>query len=857
MPALHPVVEGLLSQASWSFRKLRFWWCLGIFAIALCAAVLLLGVILWRGWITSSWIAVFCYLGLVAVAGLGFLVIASVTLAGRRPRPELAGTVERAHPSLLDRMHALVYLEPLRNDPRVAPYFRRIERQAHSEILTADSVPLYPRRSVWLLWLGFAVLLYGTVTFHERVDPWGTLEANRARLAADALEDAEEEPLPDGPAGDSAVELAEAPWGEVRITEPGRDLEVTKVDVVPLVIEAASNQPLKGAAWFTAVGGEDPEERDLPAPAEKNYAVYKPTLYVDEMRLSDWDVVAYHASASTRGGPSYASEIYFLEVRPFKEDIRKLPGGEGGKAFQALNELTGLIDRQKHVIRETHRFLGRSYDKPEMKLQDQEKLATAEGELAEAARHLYARIASEMEHASVGDILDNLAQAETELDHATGALRQDPPAARSPEQQALAHLATTRKSIQKAISDNPNAFGDGGKDGEPAPPVADLPGKLRQITELRDEEKAARELLEKLAAEQRSLAKQAKPGAADPGLAARQKELRSRLNEFQDAHPRPFEGAKKESRGADSAMNKARESLEKGAGTAPEDLRTAAGALDRLAGALGRRSQSQDLARAYQLKEMLDRQAGQLDRMQKSPESVSGEQAGKTAEGAKGAAQELGEIANDSGAEDLFGPPLKEALSPEKQKELASRMDAVERAGTPGERQQAAAAGEEALREVTEAFEKSAPPIVRDLRGKDSLGGKGEDALDRALRQLQSLLPEGPGGGNRALAPEDREKLRREALENLRQGLEDRKGRDRRVDAILLEADKELQKVDLAVDGPRLKRLVEQIERLRVEIADVAVETPKDPAMTHIDPSRLPATYRERIQRYLQKLSEE
>lgn len=854
MLSLHAVVEGLLSEASWSFRKLKFWKSLGILAIAVCAGVLLLGALLWRGWLTSFWIAAVSYLGLLAVGVVGFLVIAAVTLSKNRPRPELAQTVERVHRPLLDRLNALVDLEPRRRDPRVAPYFRRIEEQARSEILTTDSVPLYPRRNVQLLWLLFAVLLWGTVSFYQRYDPWKSLNAFQTQPAEDALESPEDGPLPEGPK-DSTVELAEAPWGEVRITEPGRDLEVTKVDVVPLVIEAASNQPLKGAAWFTAVGGEDPAEHGLPAPSEKHYAVYKPTLYVDEMRLSDWDVVAYHASASTRGGSSYASEVYFLEVRPFKEDIRKLPGGEGGKAFQSLNELTGLINRQKHVIRETHRFLARSYDKPEMRRQDQEKLAQAEGELQEATRHAYARIASEMEHASVGDILDNLAQAETELGKATEALRQDPPAARSPEQQALAHLVTTRKSLQKAISDNPNAFGQDGN-GEELPPVADLPGKLKQITELRDEEKAARELLEKLEAEQRSLAQRAKPGTANPDLAARQKELRSQLNEFREAHPRPFEGAQKESRNADSAMNKARESLEKGEGSAPEDLRQAAEALDKLAGKLGRDAQSQDLARAYQLKEMLDRQAGQLDKMQKSPGSFSDEQTGQTAEGAKGAAKELGEIANQPGAENLFGPPLKDALSSEKQKDLASKMDALKRAETPEERQQAAAAGEQALENVTEAFEKSAPAIVQDLRGKDSLGGRGEDALDRALRQIASLLPGGTGGDGRILKREDRERLQQEALENLRRGLEDRKGKDRRVDALLLDAEKELKKVDLAVDGPRLKRLLEQIEQLRVQMADVALEKPKDPSMTHIDPSRLPATYRERIQRYYRKLSE-
>ncbi|HKV07506.1 MAG TPA: hypothetical protein VJ725_05150, partial [Thermoanaerobaculia bacterium] len=449
MLSLHVVVEGLLSEASWGYRKLRFWKSLGILAVAVCAGVLLVGILLWRQWLTDFLPAALSYLALAIIGIVGFFVIAAVTLSKARPRPELAETVERVHRPLLDRVNALVSLEPRRRDPQVAPYFRRIEEQARSAILLSDRGPLYPRRNVGLLWLLFAALLVATVGFYDRVHPWQFLRNADLLPAADAPASPEEGPLPEGPK-DSTVELAEAPWGEVRITEPGRDLEVTKVDVVPLVIEAASNQPLQNASWFTAVGGADPAKHGLPAPSEKHYAVYKPTLYVDEMRLSDWDVVAYHAAASTRGGTSYASEVYFLEVRPFKEDIRKLPGGESGKAFQALNELTGLIDRQKHVIRETHRFLGRSYDKPELQKQDQQKLAQAEAELEEATRHAYARIASQMENANVGDILDNLAQAETELGHATEALRRDPPAARSPEQQALAHLVTTRKSLQKA-----------------------------------------------------------------------------------------------------------------------------------------------------------------------------------------------------------------------------------------------------------------------------------------------------------------------------------------------------------------------------------------------------------------------
>ena len=54
MLSLHAVVEGVLSQESWGFRKLKFWKSLGILAIAVCAGVLLLGALMWRGWLTSG-----------------------------------------------------------------------------------------------------------------------------------------------------------------------------------------------------------------------------------------------------------------------------------------------------------------------------------------------------------------------------------------------------------------------------------------------------------------------------------------------------------------------------------------------------------------------------------------------------------------------------------------------------------------------------------------------------------------------------------------------------------------------------------------------------------------------------------
>ena len=78
------------------------------------------------------------------------------------------------------------------------------------------------------------------------------------------------------------------------------DLRVTKIDVVPLQIEAAANERLQKVDWFTAINGEAETEHPLPPPNEPRFAIYQPDIYLDELNLSDWDVVTYYARADHR-----------------------------------------------------------------------------------------------------------------------------------------------------------------------------------------------------------------------------------------------------------------------------------------------------------------------------------------------------------------------------------------------------------------------------------------------------------------------------------------------------------------------------------------------------------------------------
>src|ERR1043166_2680120 len=296
----------------------------------------------------------------------------------------------------------------------------------------------------------FIVIVAATVLVYRSYSPWSvSLAAQKAIPLEAALP---EKPLDLTLPATNNIEQNQS-WGEVRITDPGSDLKVTKVDVVPLEIEAAANQSLQKIGWFSTVNGAEETPHELPAPKEPRYAVYQPTLYLDELRLSDWDVMTYYAKANAEKENSYASEVYFLEVRPFREDILKMPGGGGGSAYQCLNEMSQLISQQQHVIRQTHQHLQKPQEQENLQTQDRKKLSDAESDLSESTQHLYAKMAATMENKPIGEALDNLAKAEKSLDHASKLLQDNSTTeAQNRERSAMSELVAARRVFQKAAS---------------------------------------------------------------------------------------------------------------------------------------------------------------------------------------------------------------------------------------------------------------------------------------------------------------------------------------------------------------------------------------------------------------------
>ena len=410
------VVETSLNRAEFRWKWLKFLQHSFLLGGILCVLVLLFGGAISVGWVTSKALATtfFALLGIVGFIAWAVIIIS--VMAGAPDRSWLAAALERVNPRLLDRLNTLLFLERRRRDARAHSFALRIARQTQAVLAAKASPSPFPATRALEYMLGFIVALTATVLVYQLYSPWSRLLAAEKAKATPPVQ--AEKPLELALPTTNNAEQSQT-WGEVRITDPGGDLRVTKVDVVPLQIEAAANQALKKVGWFSTINGAGETPHELPPPSEPRYAVYQPTVYLDELRLADWDVMTYYAKANTEKENSFASDVYFLEVRPFREDILKMPGGENGEAYQCLNEMSTLISRQQHVIRQTHQHLQKPQEQENLQAQDRKKLSEAEADLGDSAQHLYAKMAGEMENKPIGDALDNLAKAEKSLDRAS------------------------------------------------------------------------------------------------------------------------------------------------------------------------------------------------------------------------------------------------------------------------------------------------------------------------------------------------------------------------------------------------------------------------------------------------------
>jgi len=851
-----PMVEANLKRAGSRWRRLRLLQHTSTLAVIVCAVLLVLARALVVGLNAPPWAVGLC-IGLFSMSALIAWIIIAASVAGHTPpRAWLAGLLERGHAPLQDRLNTVVHLEaPARRNALLRSFYHRILKQTQTVLAQSrPDVPLAATRPLLHFWIALVAVI-ATIWVYNHYSPWTRyMAAYQERLHARANPPAVVETAPEIALPTNSVAEQKQAWGEVRITDPARDLQVTKVDVVPLHIEAAATDPLQKVGWSSSINGRSETNHPLPAPPEPRFAAYEPLVYLDEMRLADWDVVTYYAKANTDKLNSFASEVYFMEVRPFREDILKLPGGEGGQAYQCLNELTALITRQQHIIRQTHQHVQSPPPQPNLETQDRLKIAEAETDLGESTKHLYAKMATEMENKPIGEALDQLAKAETELNGASKALTDNVfPDAQNRERSALAELVAARKIFQKVVSENPSAFEEP-KDEEPQPASASDQTALKEIAEYRNQARAAEDLLNKTLAKERDLAQRARTQSRTnySRMAAEQRLLQAGLEQFNKQNPGAFEKAESEFNQVTNAMKRASDALVRQNTNARTNTQEAVENLEKLQSAMKQKSADQQLADAHKLKQMLDRQAQTMQQCQNSGDGLSQELMNGVANQAQQTVQELKKAAEQDPTRDQFGPQLQQALSHTNMANINQQLSNLRQAQTPEQRKEAAGEAGKELSKVSKAFEKSLPEALQAARKRDSLKPDPGESLERGLAQLDSLIKQLDKQSN----SKDGGKQGQEALYNLQTGMREQYGSNERGNQILLRLEKALKANQPMPEVADLKKLMDELQRFSVEIKSDLAKKEEKVDVTNIDPARLPPAYRGRIQKYFEKLSE-
>jgi hypothetical protein len=834
-------------------------------ALELCA---------WRGVLTTPWIFI-TFIGLYGIGALlAFMGIAVYVTASEPRRAWLVGRLERGCPGLLDRLNTLVYLERLRR-PYPFALRKQIELQAAKVFEREKIATKISSERAWWLFGVFAVLLAGAILFNHDQHPFARLlHPPEAPSAATAKNDAPFELVP----GDvNETTKPQKPWGEVRIVTPGHDVKLTKIDVLPLQIEMAASRQLQNPAWITSINGGPEERHELAPPSEPQYAVYQPMIYLDQLKVSEWDVISYYAQVETPAPAQYASQIFFIEIRPFREDILKKAGaaGKGNHGRELLDQIGELITKQTNVLQQTHLYQQTAYATDDMRKQDKKKLVDAEGALSDVSNHLYGQIVAENENAPIGEILDHLAGAQQQMDRAVDNLGEDViPLAKQNEQSALAELVATRKAFYKVLSDHPGAFGSGSSgDGTQSgttqdkngqnPSASDSLKSLSQVTEMRDHDQAALNRLKQLAQQQQNVANTASANesststATGTATAKTEKDLKNAVEKLMQDNPDLFRDVDAEKASLQSDMQQAIDNLNSGDNSEGSHYLTHAAAdMGDLQKAVQRNRQLQQMAEAYKLKKIIDQNVQQLGQEKAKSGSLSPQEIKDLVNSATRSTGTLKDIADQPGGGG-FAPDLKQSLSPGNQSALQQSLQKLAQA-TPGvESQDAAGDAQGKLAQVSQAFDKSRPdPGKSTSAGQQSGQGDGSSSgteLGQAMQELQGMIL---AQQEKNPPPTDAQnKEQNQILDDLNDALS--KDQSPETQSLLAQVEdmKKRKQPDKPFPPDQLKKLLDQIQLASAEANDPDKNKPDKAPITVIDSSKFPESYRDRIRAYYEQLS--
>ena len=273
----------------------------------------------------------------------------------------------------------------------------------------------------------------------------------------------------------------------ISFNKPGRDIEASSIEEVFVEARAVDDVGVAEVLWVYSVNGAPPDTVRIHAAAGRPLpqATASHTVFMEDFELEVGDLIAYHGIARDNAPVvnEALTDIYFFQIRPFRRDFREAQGGgaamgAGGAGEGAMNEdLSGL---QRQIVAASFNLVRdrASYDDATWE-ENVVSVALGQQRLREQVETLRQRMVNrgiagaDEAFRKIAETLPRAVEAMREAEDSLRALR--PGGAIGPEQRALRELQKAEETYERFVSLDARQGGGGGQGGGPsAEDLADL-----------------------------------------------------------------------------------------------------------------------------------------------------------------------------------------------------------------------------------------------------------------------------------------------------------------------------------------------------------------------------------------------
>lgn len=162
------------------------------------------------------------------------------------------------------------------------------------------------------------------------------------------------------------VTLREDTGPEFALKSPNSDYLATNVASIPIAMEVRDDRGLRDAALIVEIPGREPLRVEAPVDGNTQATVLTHTLELEEYDLALGDSILYHAEAedvpAAGGGEGErtASDIYFIEIKPYRQIWHQLPtslpsefGKPGLEGQESYASLLAMLEYARAILKKT------------------------------------------------------------------------------------------------------------------------------------------------------------------------------------------------------------------------------------------------------------------------------------------------------------------------------------------------------------------------------------------------------------------------------------------------------------------------------------------------------------------------